>query len=189
MQEEYPIYAQINGNIYALNTSYKVAIDCIDVINSSEYSDEERALLVIALLYKEWEEIPERDYKKACDIAVKYLLCGKEEIKEHNQEKDMDYKYDMEYIKASFMSDYKINIDKNPNMHWYKFHNYCNGLTEKCILNRVRDIRTYDLKDVKDKKQKEKIEKMQEVFALPKVLTSEELERIRKYNEIFGIKE
>lgn len=188
-EEEYPLYAEINGNTYTLDTSYKTAIDCIDVINDSEYSDEERALLVIGLLYKEWEKIPETDYEKACDIAVKYLLCEKENNSKKNEDKDMDYKYDIDYIKASFMSDYQINLDKNPNMHWYEFHNYCNGLTEKCILNRVRDIRTYDLKDVKDKRQKDKIENMKKIFALPKKLTKEELERIRIYNETFGIKE
>ena len=188
MQEEYPAYAQIGKKRYALNTSYKVAIGCIDVINSSEFSDEERALLVIALLYKDWEKIPERDYGKACKIAVKYLQCGREDTKNYNHEKDMDYKKDMDYIKASFMSDYEIDLNKNSNMHWYNFFNYCNGLTQNCILNRVRDIRNYDLNNIKDKNQKEKMQELKEIFALPKSVSKEELERIKKYNEIFGIK-
>lgn len=187
--EEYPIYAEIGNELYEINTSYTIAVECIDVINNYDYSEEERALLVIALLYKDWEKIPQNEYNKACEIAVKYLLCGKKMKSDNKDEKDMDYKQDMNYIKVSFMSVYHLNLDDNGNMHWYEFHNLCNGLTEKCILNRIRDVRAQDLHEIKDKKQRARIEKLQEFFALEKRLTKEEKEMQEKYNEIFGITE
>lgn len=188
--EEYPSQAEINGRLYDLNTDWKTAITCLDIIKDvkNEYTDVERALLVIGLLFKDWKNMPENDYGKAIEVVKKYLQCGKQNDKNSN-EIDMDYIFDLEAIKSSFLADYRLDLNNNENMHWYDFYNKCNGLSEKCVLNRIRDIRTFDTSKLKDEKQKSKIEEMKEYFALPKALTPEEREYQRKYNEIFGINE
>ena len=47
----FPEYAEINGKKYKINTSYKVALKCLDVINDSDITDLERALAVVFLLF------------------------------------------------------------------------------------------------------------------------------------------
>jgi hypothetical protein len=79
-------------------------------------------------------------------MAVKYLRCGKDE-KGSSRNPDMDFEYDESFVKSSFMSDYKIDLD-DAEMHWWKFCNLLQGLTDSCILNRVRDIRNYDLSTI-----------------------------------------
>ena len=69
----------------------------------------------------------------------------------------MDYKQDMDYIEASFMSDYRINLS-NVKIHWWTFSNLMNGLSNSefgncCVLNRIRNLRTYDTSQIKDKKE------------------------------------
>ena len=76
----------------------------------------------------------------------------------------------MDYIEASFMSDYHIDL-ANTKMHWWKFHNLINGLSNSdlgncCILNRVRNLRNFDPSEIQDNKEREKIIKAQKSVEL-----------------------
>jgi hypothetical protein len=58
-------------------------------------------------------------------------------------------------------------------MHWWKFNKLMNGLSNSeigdcCILNRIRNLRTYDTKEIKDQKEIQKIEKAKKEVALKK---------------------
>jgi hypothetical protein len=48
------------------------------------------------------------------------------------------------------------------------------GLTDDCILNRVRDIRNYDISSVKDVKSREKVIRTKRDVALPNHMSDEE---------------
>ena len=108
----------------------------------------------------------------------------------------MDFTQDMDYIEASFMSDYNIDLT-NTEMHWWKFYNLINGLSNSemgncCVLNRVRNLRTYDTKDIKDPKELEKIKKAKQQVALKKRvvkknLTTEQQKNIDNFYKMTGI--
>ena len=134
-------------------------------------------------------------YEKLLKWLQNYLSCGKE-IEQTNEEPDMDYIEDMEYIEASFMSDYQIDLE-NTEMEWHKFNKLINGLSYSelgncCILNRIRNLRNYDIKDIKDAKEREKIIKAKEQVALKKNkkqnhLTNEQEKSMEQLNKILGL--
>ena len=109
----------------------------------------------------------------------------------------MDLIEDYDYIEASVMSDYHIDLSKEK-MHWWKFYKLINGLSNSetgncCILNRIRNIRNYDLTTIHDPKEREKVRKAQEQVALKKYdkrynLTQEQEESIRRLDEIINKK-
>ena len=108
----------------------------------------------------------------------------------------MDFIQDMDYIEASFMSDYNIDLT-NTEMHWWKFYNLINGLSNSetgncCVLNRVRNLRNYDTKDIKDPKEIEKINRAKQQVALKKQvinksLTTEQQRSIDNFYKMTGI--
>ena len=109
------------------------------------------------------------NHQELLELAKKYLACGKE-LEGTNEKPDMDFNQDMEYIEASFMSDYHIDLTQTK-MHWWTFFKLINGLSNSeigncCILNRVRNIRNYDTKDIKDPKELERIRKAKSMVAL-----------------------
>ena len=85
----------------------------------------------------------------------------------------MDYLQDRDYINASFMSDYGIDLEEKE-MHWWTYFNLLNGLTENCVLNRVRGIRDFDIDDIKDSKEKAKMIEQQSSVALIKDIEPKE---------------
>lgn len=191
----YPQYVEVNDKKYKINTDFRIAIECNRIAEDETIGDFERALAVIYTLFGEEALNHQEDYEKLLELAKKYLCCGKE-LEDTNEEPDMDYIQDMDYIEASFMSDYNIDLS-NIKMHWYKFNNLMNGLSNSelgncCVLNRVRNLRNYDTKDIKDQKELARIKKAKEQVALKKKhkynqLTKQQQKNIDNFYKMTGI--
>lgn len=176
---KYPEYAEVNGKKYKINTDFRVAIKCNKIATDNSIGDYERALAIIYTLFGEEGINSKGDMQKLLDVSKKYLLCGNEYV-DSNDEPDMDYTQDMDYIEASFMSDYHIDLTETK-MHWWKFNNLMNGLSNSelgdcCVLNRIRNLRNYDTREIKDAKERQKIEEAKQRVALNKKTATQEQE-------------
>lgn len=180
----YPQYAGINNKKYKINTDFRVALKCQEVANSN-VSQEERALAIIYLLYGDEGLENSQDWNELFEVALKYLSYGKKEQDEDEEEKevDMDFEQDWEYIRTSFFYDYNIKFEKDTYMHWWEFYNLLNGLSEKCIFNRVRFVRNFDVSQIQDYSEKEKWIKQKEQLALKKEYVKSDEER--RLDELF----
>ena len=186
---------QIEDTIYTANTDFRIAIKCNEIAQDETIGDYERVLGIICTIFGPDAIDNPNHYEKLLKWALNYLSCGKE-IVDTNEKPDMDYTEDMEYIEASFMSDYQIDLE-NTEMSWAKFNKLINGLSNSemgncCVLNRVRNLRNFDVKDIQDRKEREKILKAKEMVALKKYkkenhLTKEQIESMEKLNKILGI--
>ncbi len=191
---KYPEYVKVGDKKYPINTDFRVAIECNRIAMDDSIGDYERALGVIYTLFGE-EALNDKDnYETLLNLAKKYLKCGKEDDTQTNSEPDMDYIQDMDYIEASFMSDYHIDLS-NIKMHWWKFNKLIEGLSNSemgncCILNRIRNIRNYDESKIEDAKQRKEIHRAKEYFALKKdkiQLTEKQEKSMEELNRILGL--
>ncbi|MBR5227512.1 MAG: hypothetical protein IKV94_02630 [Clostridia bacterium] len=160
---------QIEDTIYSANVDFRIVIECNKIAEDKEISDFERGLAIIYMVYGEKGLENSNHYELLLRWALNYFSCGKE-VKETNKKPDMDFIQDMDYIEASFMSDYHIDLE-NVEMDWHKFNKLLNGLSNSetgncCILNRVRNLRNIDLKDIKDKDERQRIKKAKQEVAL-----------------------
>lgn len=186
---------QIEDTIYEANTDFRIAIRCNEIAQDKTIGDFERVLGIICTMFGENGIDNPSHYEKLLKWALNYLSCGEEIVDTHEQP-DMDYVEDMEYIEASFMSDYQIDLE-NEEMDWHKFNKLMNGLSNSefgncCVLNRVRNLRNYDVSEIQDNKERQKIAKAKESVALKKYkkennLTKEQEESMRRLNEILGL--
>jgi len=179
---KYPKYAKVDGMKYPINTSFTVALKCFDVVNDDSISDTERTLAIIYLLFG---FIPRDNLDKFLNIAINYLQCGESKKEQSTNKKDMDFNYDMKYIISSFMSDYHIDITET-DMHFYQFINLIKGLTEKCSLTRVREIRNYNLNEIKDPKFRSQMARAQEELALPVYLNQEDQDALDEFEMLLA---
>ena len=167
----YPEYVEVNGRKYKINTDFRIAIRCNQIATDETIGDFERALGIIVTLFGEDSINYQEDYETLLKLAKKYLSCGKE-LENTNEEPDMDYIEDYSYIKTSFRSDYGINLDKE-SMHWWEFYDLMNGLSNSeigncCILNRIRNLRNYDISKIEDQQERNEIIKAKNQVALNK---------------------
>lgn len=177
----YPEYAEVKGKRYKINTDFRIALKCNKIAEDNEIMDEERGLAILYLLFgdKGLENI--EDSEELLKIALKFLSCAQKIEKTNKKEEvDMDFEQDWNYIQTSFFSDYNIDLTKSQ-IHWWQFCNMIGGLTDKCIFNRVRFVRNFDISQIKDPKEREKWIKQKELVALKREKTSEE----KRLDEIF----
>lgn len=178
----YPEYAEVAGEKYKINTDYRVALRCFEVIDDASICDEERALAVIYLLFG---DVPTNHLDDFLRIAGTYLRCGEKENND-TAERDMDFKADEKYIIASFMSDYQIDLART-DMHFWQYIQLIQGFTERSVMSRVREIRNYDMEELKDPKSKARMAKAKEAVALPEKFTRAEQEAIAEFEKLFEV--
>lgn len=198
---ENPQYVKIKDKKYKINTDFRVAIKCDEVAKDTKIDDTERALALIYLLFGEDGLNSHEDWQKLIRLGQKYLLLGKEtkSLKTENDKPDFDYEKDKAYIRTSFIQDYGYNPYEKEYLHWWDFWNDLNGLSNSefgncCILNRVRNLRTYDVTKIKDLKERSKMIESQRMVALDDKeeqeetnYTEEELNSINEFYRQVGI--
>ena len=187
---------QIEDTIYEANVDFRIAIKCNEIATDSSIGDYERALAIIYTMFGDKGIDNPNHHEKLLKWTLNYLSCG-QEISNSKEQPDMDYVEDYNLIWASFMSDYNgMDIDKIE-MDWWKFNDLMNGLSNSelgncCILNRIRNLRNFDVSEIKDSKERQKIAKAKEQVALKKYkkenhLTKEQEESMNRLNEILGL--
>lgn len=188
----YPEYVEVNGKKYKINTDFRYAIRCNQIAEDESIDDVKRGLAIICTLFGKDSINYREDYEKLLELAKKYLLCGKE-LEENNKEPDMDFIKDMDYIEASFMSDFHIDLE-NTKMHWWKFMKLMNGLSNSefgncCVLNNIRNLRNMDTSKIQDADLKKQIEEDKKRVALNKKVvkkeyTDEEIKNMEEFNKL-----
>lgn len=179
----YPEYVNIKNEKYKIKTDYKTALRAFEIIEDENIGDYERALAVI---YTMFGFIPELDLQQDfLNMAVKFLQCGETRENQEERERDMDFNFDKGYINASFMSDYRIDLSKCSDMHFWQFVELINGLTDKCVLSRVRQLRNCNPNDYAEKDRREIIQAKESV-ALPEKYSKEERDAIERFEALFG---
>ena len=179
----YPEYAEVAGVKYKINTDFRDALRCFEVIEDERIGDGERALAVIYILFG---DVPTEHLDVFLRIAGDYLRCGEKENTTVSAKRDIDFNEDEKYISASFMSDYQIDLSK-AKMHFWQYINLIQGFTENALMSRVREVRNYDLEDIKDPKSRAKMAKAKAEVALPEKFSRAEQDAIAEFEKLFEV--
>ena len=182
LQLAYPIddTVEINGHEYTLDMSFDNVLRLIDMVNDKSINDKDKIttgiqmLLGVCFLH---------DIETQAEIFIELFSATVGKEAENNQPVDLEgnpipqpknekrnysLKEDADFIFASFMSDYGIDlIEEQGNLHWLKFRALLGGLTEGSKFLRVLDIRTMDIPTGKGTtKQAEQVRKLKRQYAL-----------------------
>ncbi len=185
-----PEFAKVNDKNYKINTDFRVALQCNDIAEDETIGEYEKALAVIYKLFGDEGLKDKHNHNKLLELGLKYLLCGKEGGPAISDKPNMCFKQDWGYIVASFRSVYHIDLDKEE-MHFWTFYDLLNGLTEDCVLNRVRYIRDYDISDIKDAKERNEWAKKKKLFELKtdKKITTEQEQSAKQFLKLAKLDE
>lgn len=188
---------KVEDTIYTADIDFRTAIKCNEIADDGTISKYERPLAIIYLVFGEEGLKNSEHFQTLLDWYMKYLKRGKENTSE-NEKKDMDYIEDKGLIESSFKYDYKYNPYNMDFLSWEEFFNDLNNLSNSefgncCVLNRVRNLRNFDVSQIKDQKEKQKIIKAKQQVALKKnkikkQVTEKQKESAKKFIEALGLK-
>lgn len=173
---------EINGISYDVDMSFDNILRITDMLNDDQLDDATQIILGIQLLFNEPLDAPIEEQAEIFNQAytaligieekeVEYDLLGNPmpgQGEDEEQEGIYDIKQDAEYIYASFMQDYSIDLlEQQSKMHWYKFKALLNGLSETTKFKKVIEIRQMPLPTGKGSaKHRKEVEDLKKVYEL-----------------------
>lgn len=168
---------EIDGKIYEINASFDVMLKVLKLLDDERVHEIARIGVGLKLLLGDPLEDYEFEYRIQIfrDICKMYIDLQEPNIddlgnvvpsppQENNEV--LDYEQDAEYIYASFMQAYGIDlIDQQGKLHWNKFKALLNGLPKDTKVVEVVSIRSWKPSDDK-KKRNVAMRELQKTFKL-----------------------
>ena len=120
--EQFPDAIEIDGEVYAVNTDFRVGLQIMADFESPEFDQDERAYLMLNRLYVDLPEDKDLQfYQKAMEKAVKFLNAG-EETTQDTEGKPRLYSFgkDARLIYSAFSQTHGVDL-QTADMHWWRF--------------------------------------------------------------------
>ena len=119
-----PEYVKVDNKLYKINTDFRIALECNEIISNPNIGEYETVLAVLYKLFGE-DGLECENQAKLLELAVKYLSLGNEpnSVKNDSDNKfNLDFKKCKGLIKSSFKFDYNYDPYEMKHLHWYSFY-------------------------------------------------------------------
>ncbi|MED5101070.1 Gp15 family bacteriophage protein [Niallia circulans] len=176
-----------NGVTYKLNLAFDNVLLVFDVLKDENIDDLFKVDVVMDLLLTHPHELEDEQMVELYTLIMEtVILQGKKEevkrdlagnvIEEDEDDKKLySLEEDAQYIYASFLYDYQIDlIDQQGKMHWFKFNALLASLSDDTMFKRVIDIRQRKPNKHMTGEEKSNLMKLKQLYALKK--SQEEIE-------------
>jgi len=146
MMYELPTTLEIDGIEHPIRTDYRAALDICAALADTEYSDQDRVLALLSILYEDVEKI--LDYEEAAKKALWFIACGDNSTSQRKTPKLMDWEKDFTLIAAPINRIAGCEIRSLPYMHWWTFISYYYEIGD-CAFANIVSIRNKKAKGKK----------------------------------------
>ena len=170
-----PSEITIEGDRYSINTDFRIGILFEELMQSDEFTDEDKGYMALDLYY---EEKPFN-----LEVAVKQMLwfykCGKEDKESIggdsvNQGAIYSFTHDDDYIYSAFLDQYGIDLQDIEDLHWWKFKAMFKSLKEDNKISKIMGYRSIAINNDMSDGDKKFYKEMKEIYSLPDLRTEEE---------------
>ena len=161
-----PKKIKVKDNIYDINYDYRTIINILQAFEDDELTYQEKIYIMIKNLYK--EEIPKDYYEEACLKAVKFIDLGKENNTKANEEIERTYSFekDANYIFSGINSTHHIDLEKEDNLHWWKFMAMFMDMSTDCMFGELIYYRKRKSEGKLTKEEQKQYEKIKDIVEL-----------------------
>lgn len=136
---------EMNGKKYELDLAYDTVLNVKRMYREKLLTDEEilvQALFLFGISEKEVAKLGWKERIELLEKIFKEKISGRPKPKVGKQQVLYDFEYDGEYIYASFMKDYGIDlIDQQGILPWTRFIALFQGLSKNTKIKEVMRIR------------------------------------------------
>ncbi|MCI6265868.1 MAG: bacteriophage Gp15 family protein [Erysipelotrichaceae bacterium] len=184
LTDKLPTKIRVNENIYDINYDYKTAIKTLMAFEDDELTQSEKYYILLNNIYK--QEIPQCDEEEAIFKAIKFLNLGVDSETNSNKESPRVYSFskDASYIYSGISQTHKVDLEKESNLHFWKFMSLFMDMTPECMFGELVYYRKRKQEGKLTKEEKQQYEKIKDLVDLERVKVKSE-ER-RKFFEEFN---
>lgn len=171
--ERLSCYVEYNGHMYKVNPAFDVVLEIQRLYREEELTDADKLNQALRMLIVRERSIKNLTLQERSELLNEiFNKCVNTRKNPPSRQKQpcLDFEYDGEYIYASFMLDYGIDlIEAQGRLPWKKFLALFQGLSEKSKIREVMRIRSMDVPQYNGKNSKEvqQIQELKSYYALP----------------------
>lgn len=117
---ELPTTLTVGGVEYDIRTDFRAVLDVLKYASDPEYEDDEKAVIMLRIIFVEWEKIPPCYIQEALQAAVDFIDTGiaKDDI---GAPALMDWEQDAPIIIPAINKTIGCEIRSLPYFHWWSF--------------------------------------------------------------------
>lgn len=138
---ELPTTVTVNDTVYAIrnNGDYRMVLDCFQVLNDVELSENERILACLIIFYEDFNDIESvlsldgEAIKSLLDNAFLFFNCGQEHAQGETNYKTIDWETDSQLISSAVNKVAGKEIRAETYLHWWTFMGYFNAVGESAL--------------------------------------------------------
>lgn len=163
LTKKLPETVLIDGAAVEINTDFRMSIEFELLLQDDTISDEER---VGKALYLYYPRIP-KNLADAVEQMIWFYTCGK--VDKRTKSNKVLYRFDCDssYIYSAFLSQYRLDLQELPYMHWWKFRSLLQGLSEDNEFIKIIGYRAMEISSKMTSDQKRFYKKMKEQHKIP----------------------
>lgn len=170
-------FFEFENNEYHINLAFDIVLDVYDVLADTELYTIEKLSICLDLLLGEREfeneniaDLWKYIYSNFIEIGnvqkPRYDVAGNLLPAKHNKQY-IDIEKDANYIFASFLQAYKINLlNEQGGLSWVEFHALLQALPEDTILQKIVSIRRWKPSKHESREYKSHMKKLQKQYFL-----------------------
>lgn len=163
LTKKLPETVLIDGAAVEINTDFRTSIEFELLLQDDTISDEER---VGKALYLYYPRIP-KNLADAVEQMIWFYTCG--QVDKRTKSSKVLYRFDCDssYIYSAFLSQYRLDLQELPYMHWWKFRSLLQGLSEDNEFIKIIGYRAMEISSKMTSDQKRFYKKMKEQHKIP----------------------
>lgn len=163
LTERLPQTVQIDGVEVKINTDYRIFVNLELTLQDDILSDEEKIYRMLKLCYP---SIP-KNIVEALEQIMWFYSCGKKDKKKRSRKPLYRFDCDGDYIYSAFLSQYSIDLQELPYMHWWKFRSLFQSLGDDNEITKIIGYRNMEITGKMTNDQKRFYKRMKEQYKLP----------------------
>lgn len=186
---ELPTSLNISGVDFSIRTDFRAIIDILIAQNDPELDEQAKAVVMLQILFEDWQSIPQEHLTEACQKACEFIDCGQiDDSPNKPKPRLMDWEQDGDMIVPAVNKVAGKEIRAVPYMHWWTFFGYFMESGE-CLFNTVVGIRSKKAKGEKlDKWEKKFYQENKSIINIKTRLSDEEQAYKDALNEMLNLK-
>lgn len=182
-----PTSLNLSGVDWDIRTDFRVVLGILQEINNPEYDEEDKWLIVLVMLYTDFDNMPVEMYNEAYEKAIEFIDMGVE-ADNRPRPRLMDWEQDATLIIPAVNKVIGQEVRAFTNYHWWSFLSAYMEIGDSSFSH-ILQIRTKQSKGKPlEKWEKEFIAENKDIVVLKKRLTKqeqaeedEERERLKKF--------
>lgn len=182
---ELPTSLSVGGVSYEIRSDFRAVLDIIAACSDPELTDEWKTLVMIKILYPQWESIPRQDIPEAAQRAVEFIDAGISD--DGKKPRLMDWEQDASVLIPAINHVAGHEVRSLPYLHWWTFLGYYMEIGDS-TFSQILAIRRKKLKGKKlEKWENEFYRDNKKIIDLKKKETRAEGEK-EAIRALFGIR-